>query len=34
MFYGPKHCISLECKLYYLETIVFNDIMEMKFYLN
>ena len=31
MFYGAKHWTSLECKLYFLETIVFNDIMEMNF---
>ena len=29
MFYGAKHWTSLECKLYYLETIILNDIMEM-----
>ena len=34
MFYGTKHWTSLECKLYFLETIVFNDIMEMNFTLN
>ena len=26
MFYGAKHWISLERKLYFLETIVFNDV--------
>ena len=31
MFYGAKHWTSLECKLYFFETIVFNDIMEMNF---
>ena len=31
MFYGVKHWTSLECKLYFLETIVFNGIMEMNF---
>ena len=31
MLYGAKHWTSLECKLYLLETIVFNDIMEMNF---
>ena len=31
MFYGAKHWTNLECKLYFLETIVFNDIMEMNF---
>ena len=31
MFYGAKHWTSLECKLYFLETIVFNDIMEINF---
>ena len=31
MFYGAKHWTSLECKLYFLETIVFNDIMEIYF---
>ena len=29
--YGAKHWTSLECKLYFLETIVFNDIMEIIF---
>ena len=31
MFYGAKHWTSLECKLYFLETIVFDDIMEINF---
>ena len=31
MFYGAKHWTNLECKLYFFETIVFNDIMEMNF---
>ena len=31
MFYVVKHWTSLECKLYFLETIVFNDTMEMNF---
>ena len=31
MFYGGKHWTNLECKLYFFETIVFNDIMEMNF---
>ena len=31
MFYGAKHWTSLEYKLYVLETIVFNDIMEINF---
>ena len=31
MFYGAKHWTSLECKLYFFETIVFNDIMEINF---
>ena len=29
MFYGAKHWTSLECKLYFLIAIVFNDIMEI-----
>ena len=33
MFYGAKHWTSLECKLYFLETIVFNDIIGDEFYL-
>ena len=31
MFYGVKHWTSLNCKLHFLETIVFNGIMEMNF---
>ena len=31
MFYGAKHWTNLECKLYFLETIVYNNIMEMNF---
>ena len=31
MFYGAKHWTSPECKLYFLKTIIFNDIMEMNF---
>ena len=31
MLNGTKHWTNLECKLYFLETIVFNDIMEMNF---
>ena len=31
MFYGAKHWTSLECKLYFLETIVFDDVMEINF---
>ena len=31
MFYGAKHWTSLEYKLYCLETIVFDDIMEIVF---
>ena len=31
MFYGAKRWTSLECKLYFLETIVFNNKMEMNF---
>ena len=31
MLYGAKHWTSLECKLYFLETIAFNDIMEINF---
>ena len=29
MFYCVKYWTSLECKLYFLETIVFNDILEI-----
>ena len=31
MFYGGKHWASLKCKLDFLKTIIFNDIMEMNF---
>ena len=31
MFYGEKHWTSLECKLYFLEAIVINGIMEIHF---
>ena len=31
MLYGAKHWTSLECKLYFLETLVVNDIMEINF---
>ena len=31
MFYGAKHWTSLESKLYFLETIVFTDIMKIIF---
>ena len=31
MFYGAKHSTNLECNLYFLETVVFKDIMEMNF---
>ena len=31
IFYGANHWTSLEYKLYFLETIVFNDIMEIDF---
>ena len=31
MLYGAKHWTNLECKLYFLETIVLNDIMETNF---
>ena len=31
MFYGAKHWTNLECKLYFFETVVFNDITEMNF---
>ena len=31
MFYGAKYWSSLECKLYFLETLVFDDIMEINF---
>ena len=31
IFYGAKHWSSLECKLYFLITIIFDEIMEMNF---
>ena len=31
MFYGADNWTSLECKLYFFETIVFDDIMKINF---